>query len=225
MRMLVLGAGLQGSACAYDLLQNGVDSVVLADQQTDAARLPRGYRDARLRGALDARATPTPCARRHAGRGRVHERAAVLLQPRHHTLAVETACTTATSAATPPSSSSSSKLDDAAAAAGVSVIPDCGLAPAWSTSWPRRHRRAGRADSVGSASAGCRSTRAAAQLPDRLLAGRRARLLHDAVLGPARRRAGAGGRALRDRAGRVPEPVGTLEAFHTAGGLSTMPWT
>ena len=36
MRMLVLGAGLQGSACAYDLLQNpDVERVVIADQQTD----------------------------------------------------------------------------------------------------------------------------------------------------------------------------------------------
>src|SRR5690348_18234613 len=24
---------------------------------------------------------------------------------------------------------------------------------------------------------------------------------------------------------RFPSPVGTLEAFHTAGGISTMPWT
>jgi lysine 6-dehydrogenase len=36
MRMLVLGAGLQGSACAYDLLQDDeVREVVLADLRTD----------------------------------------------------------------------------------------------------------------------------------------------------------------------------------------------
>ena len=36
MRMLVLGAGLQGSACAYDLLQNPeVKEVRLADLHTD----------------------------------------------------------------------------------------------------------------------------------------------------------------------------------------------
>ena len=35
MRMLVLGAGLQGSACAYDLLQNDeVTEVRLADLHT-----------------------------------------------------------------------------------------------------------------------------------------------------------------------------------------------
>src|ERR1700722_9420426 len=39
MRMLVLGAGLQGSACAYDLLQNpDVSEVRLADLHVD--RLP-----------------------------------------------------------------------------------------------------------------------------------------------------------------------------------------
>ena len=36
MRMLVLGAGLQGSACAYDLLQNPeVSQVRLADLRLD----------------------------------------------------------------------------------------------------------------------------------------------------------------------------------------------
>ena len=36
MRMLVLGAGLQGSACAYDLLQNpDVKEVRLADLKVD----------------------------------------------------------------------------------------------------------------------------------------------------------------------------------------------
>lgn len=36
MRMLVLGAGLQGAACAYDLLQNpAITEVRLADRATD----------------------------------------------------------------------------------------------------------------------------------------------------------------------------------------------
>ena len=40
MRMLVLGAGLQGSACAYDLLQQpGVERVTIADLVPD--RIPR----------------------------------------------------------------------------------------------------------------------------------------------------------------------------------------
>ena len=36
MKMLVLGAGLQGSACAYDLLQNpSIAEVRLADKRVD----------------------------------------------------------------------------------------------------------------------------------------------------------------------------------------------
>ena len=58
MRFVVLGAGLQGSACAFDLMRSeGVDEVVLAD--LNVSKLPRfleGYReDDRLRTvALDA---------------------------------------------------------------------------------------------------------------------------------------------------------------------------
>ncbi|HEY9014597.1 MAG TPA: saccharopine dehydrogenase NADP-binding domain-containing protein, partial [Gemmatimonadales bacterium] len=40
MKMLVLGAGLQGCACAYDLLQNpGIERVTLADLRP--GRLPK----------------------------------------------------------------------------------------------------------------------------------------------------------------------------------------
>src|SRR5688500_5232725 len=59
MRMLVLGAGLQGSACAYDLLQNvRVQEVVLADVRLDALPpfLEKHRNDARLKLVqIDAR--------------------------------------------------------------------------------------------------------------------------------------------------------------------------
>src|SRR5256885_2211402 len=46
MRMLVLGAGLQGSACAYDLLrQPGVDRVTIADLKPE--RIP-GFLEAHV---------------------------------------------------------------------------------------------------------------------------------------------------------------------------------
>src|SRR2546421_8221945 len=61
MRMLVLGAGLQGSACAYDLLQRAeVERVTLADLHP--RRVPaflRRKRDKRLVTArLDAKSGP-----------------------------------------------------------------------------------------------------------------------------------------------------------------------
>jgi len=50
MRMLVLGAGLQGSACAYDLLQDpDVTQVRLADLHVDhLAEFLRPYSGSRL---------------------------------------------------------------------------------------------------------------------------------------------------------------------------------
>src|SRR5512142_1082956 len=59
MRMLVLGAGLQGSACAYDLLQNpAVERVTVGDLYVDTLPpfLERYHDDPRLRlELLDAR--------------------------------------------------------------------------------------------------------------------------------------------------------------------------
>ena len=52
MRMLVLGAGLQGSACAYDLLQNpAIERVTLGDVLVDVLPpfLDRFHDDPRLR--------------------------------------------------------------------------------------------------------------------------------------------------------------------------------
>src|SRR5919199_5362434 len=62
MRMLVLGAGLQGSACAFDLLQNpAVSEVRLAD--INVGRLPAflaPYTDAAALGGARPRLLPTP---------------------------------------------------------------------------------------------------------------------------------------------------------------------
>src|SRR5690606_35681830 len=59
MRMLVMGAGRQGSACAYDLLQDSsIDEVVVADMRTDTLPpfLERYRSDPRLRVVrVDAR--------------------------------------------------------------------------------------------------------------------------------------------------------------------------
>src|ERR1035437_4631279 len=59
MRMLVLGAGLQGSACAYDLLQNSaIDEVRLADKGSTplpAFLSPYADNPRLVRVALDAK--------------------------------------------------------------------------------------------------------------------------------------------------------------------------
>ena len=62
MRMLVLGAGLQGSACAYDLLQNpAVTEVRLADLRVAAlAPFLAPYTDPARVGGGKPRLIPTP---------------------------------------------------------------------------------------------------------------------------------------------------------------------
>src|SRR5439155_16072288 len=61
---------------------------------------------------------------------------------------------------------------------------------------------------------------AAAQLSDRVLAGRRARLLHDPLVGAARRQAGACGGALRAGARRLPAAGGRARGVpHRRGHL------
>src|SRR5687768_3316644 len=62
MRMLVLGAGLQGSACAFDLLQNpDVTEVRLADINVgQLAPFLATYTDPKTVGAGRPRLIPTP---------------------------------------------------------------------------------------------------------------------------------------------------------------------
>src|SRR5918996_1092143 len=132
MRMLVLGAGLQGSACAYDLLQHAdVERVTIADLRTD--RLPpflravRGKRLAAVKlNVKDARALK----KRMAGHDAVlcalpyyfnHSvaRTAVAAGLHHADLGGNTDIVV----------EQKRKLHRAAVKKGVSVIPDCGLAP------------------------------------------------------------------------------------------------
>ena len=63
MRMLVLGAGLQGSACAYDLLRHqDVELVTLADHRT--GRLPPFLKKSKRLKHLKLDVTNGPALRR-----------------------------------------------------------------------------------------------------------------------------------------------------------------
>jgi lysine 6-dehydrogenase len=131
MRMLVLGAGLQGSACAFDLLQNpAVTQVRLADLHVE--HLPPFL--APLSGT---RLVPT--------RLDVRDREAVLALMREcdavmsaipyyfngplAAMAVEAGVHFCDLGGNTEIVENQKKLSDKAAKAGVSVIPDCGLAP------------------------------------------------------------------------------------------------
>ncbi len=132
MRVLVLGAGLQGSACAYDLLQNpAVTTVRLADQTVD--RLAPFL--APLSGP---RLLPTAVDFKDhdALRALMRESDAVASAAPYYfnlplaTLAVEAGCHFADLGGnTEIVRQQQETLGPAATAKGLSVIPDVGLAP------------------------------------------------------------------------------------------------
>jgi lysine 6-dehydrogenase len=131
MKLLVLGGGAQGSAAAYDFLQEeGVDTVVVGDLQADqVAPFLRPHLGSRLQmAAVDASDEESV---RNAMRGMD---AVVCALPYYfnHTmsrLAIEAGAHFADLGGNTGIVEEQRTLDEAARARGVSVIPDCGLAP------------------------------------------------------------------------------------------------
>ncbi len=131
MRMLVLGTGLQGSACAYDLLQQvAVERVTVADLKPE--RVPAflkphvGKRLALVKlDVQDARAV------RDAMRG--HD-AVLCALPYYFNLevaraAVEVGLHGADLGGNTEIVFNQKKLDEEACRKSLSIVPDCGLAP------------------------------------------------------------------------------------------------
>lgn len=130
MRMLVLGAGLQGSACAYDLLAYTDHDVVLADLHVD--HLP-----AFLQPYLGNRLTAVRVdANDHAGVRQLMEGVSATMSafPYYFNLAMTEAAVDAGSHFCDLGGNTQIVQDQKALAAraaakGVTVVPDCGLAP------------------------------------------------------------------------------------------------
>jgi lysine 6-dehydrogenase len=228
MRMLVLGAGLQGSACAYDLLQqDAVDHVTLADIQPDrAAAFVKPFTGKRL--SLMKLDVQDPAALRGVMQGHV---AVANALPYYYNLdvtraAVETGLHYADLGGNTEIVFNQKKLDAEAKARHVSVIPDCGLAPGMVNVLAAEGiRRVSDADSVKIYVGGL------PRHPEPPLNYQIVYSLEGAldyyttpswVL-----REGKPTRvdALSElESVAFPPPVGALEAFHTGGGISTMPW-
>ncbi|HUE96724.1 MAG TPA: saccharopine dehydrogenase NADP-binding domain-containing protein, partial [Longimicrobiaceae bacterium] len=130
MRLLVLGAGLQGSACAYDLLERTDHEVVLADIDVEGVtpflephigrRLTMLQLDAEDRGAV-----------RSAMEG---VSATMSAFPYYYNLAMAVAALDAGShfcdlGGNTDIVQGQKELHDRAVDAGLSIVPDCGLAP------------------------------------------------------------------------------------------------
>ena len=132
MRLLVLGAGLQGSACAYDLLQNpDVKEVRLADRVTDA--LPAFLQPYVGKGRLQPIALDVKDAAAVA-RAMDGVQAVMCALPYYFNEPMTRAAIAAGAhfcdlGGNTEIVQEQKQLDAEAKAKGVTVIPDCGLAP------------------------------------------------------------------------------------------------
>ena len=226
MRMLVLGAGLQGSACAYDLLQNPeVEQVRIADLHID--HLPDF-----LAPHSGKRLLPTPLD--------VRDRDAVLALMRECNavmsaipyyfnldlarLAVEAGVHFTDLGGNTEIVNNQKKLDAQARAKGITIVPDTGLAPGMVNILAEHGIR--QLDSVESVRiyVGGLPQSPEPPLNYQIVYSLEGVLDYYTTLSWVLR----GGKQTQVTAlsEREPvdfaQPVGTLEAFHTAGGLSTM---
>jgi lysine 6-dehydrogenase len=228
MKLLVLGAGLQGSACVYDLLHSpAVTQVTLADLRPK--KLPRflaGDWNGRLRTIrLDV---SDGAAARTAFQGHAAVLSAI---PYYYNgamakAAVECGCHFADLGGNTEIVLEQKRLHDEASRKGISVIPDCGLAPGMVNILAAEGiRRLDRAERVKVFVGGL------PQSPEPPLNYQIVYSLEGAldyyttpswVL--------RGGRPTQVEAlsevesVEFPAPLGTLEAFHTGGGISTLPF-
>ena len=226
MRMLVLGAGLQGSACAFDLLNNAsVERVLLADSRT--AELPSFLAplagDRLVQHVLDVRDAA-------AVRAAMAQCDGVLSAIPYYfnfplaQLAVECGVHFADLGGNTGIVRQQKTLDDAAKAKGVSVVPDTGLAPGM-VNVVAQHG-IDQFDSVESVKL---FVGGLPQVPEPPLGYQIAYSIEgmiDYYTTPSlvvRDGVPEEVTALSElETVQFSEPLGELEAFHTAGGLSTM---
>ena len=226
MRMLVLGAGLQGSACAYDLLQNPeVTQVRLADLRFD--HLP-----AFLAPHSGPRLIPTvlDVRDRDAVLAVMRESDAVMSAiPYYFNLplaecAVEAGVHFCDLGGNTEIVFQQKQLAEKAKAKGVTVVPDCGVAPGMVNIFAQYGIQ--QMDKVESVRIYVGGLPQNPELPlnYQIVYSLEGVLDYYTTLSWVVR---DGKRvhvtALSEREMvEFPEPVGALEAFHTAGGLSTM---
>ncbi|MFL5510995.1 MAG: saccharopine dehydrogenase family protein [Gemmatimonadales bacterium] len=228
MKLLVLGAGLQGCACAYDLLQNpAITQVTLADLRPD--KLPKflaGNWNGRLRTIRLDVSDSAAVRAAFAGQAAVMSAIPYYYNGPMARAAVEAGSHFSDLGGNTEIVLEQKKLHPEALARGVSVIPDCGLAPGMVNILAAEGiRRLDQAEKVKIFVGGL------PQSPEPPLNYQIVYSLEGAldyyttpswVL--------RGGRPVQvDALSEVepvefPSPVGTLEAFHTGGGISTLPF-
>ncbi|HTE46902.1 MAG TPA: saccharopine dehydrogenase C-terminal domain-containing protein [Gemmatimonadaceae bacterium] len=226
MRMLVLGAGLQGSACAYDLLQDkDVTEVRLAD-------IHIGHLPDFLAPYSGPRLIPTPLdVRDHAAvLGVMRQCDAVMSAIPYYfnldlaRLAVEAGVHFCDLGGNTEIVFKQKELDAQARQKNITIVPDCGLAPGMVNILAEYGIR--QLDTVDSVKifVGGLPQHPEPPLNYMLVYSLEGALDYYTTLSWVVR----GGKRTQVKALSEREPVtfdapvGTLEAFHTAGGLSTM---
>lgn len=229
MKMLVLGAGLQGCACAFDLLRDPeVTQVTIADLQPERmARFLAKLDDPRLhRLTLDVTNHPAVLEAMQ-GHDAVLSAIPYYFNDEMARLAVEAGCHFADLGGNTEIVMEQKKLDEAARAKGLSIMPDCGLAPGMVNILAAEGiRRLDTTDRVRIFVGGL------PQHPEPPLNYQIVYSLEGALdyyTTPSWILRG-GKPVTVDALSELesvafPAPVGSLEAFHTAGGISTMPFS
>jgi lysine 6-dehydrogenase len=228
MRMLVLGAGLQGSACAYDLLQNpNVTEVRLAD--LNVSHLPDF-----LSEYSGKRLIPTPLdVRDHDAVLAVmrESRATMSAIPYYFNLglarlAVQAGTNFCDLGGNTEIVFQQKELDAEAREAKVTIVPDCGLAPGMVNILAQYGIQ--QLDDVQSVKifVGGLPQQPEGPLGYQIVYSLEGVLDYYTTLSwIVRNGKREQVKALSEREPVIfPKPVGELEAFHTAGGLSTMAW-
>jgi lysine 6-dehydrogenase len=227
MQVLVLGAGLQGAACAFDLLRHSEARVTLADcRLTEVPGFLREFDGDRLRRVeLDIKDEQRA---RAVMRG--HDAAASALPYYFNFVAARLAVSEGLHFADLGGNTEivrkQQTLEDQAVERGVTVVPDCGLAPGMVNVLAR--------DAIDSLEVTDSVQLFVGGLPQHPEPPLNYQVVYS--LEGAIDYYTTLSWVLRDGTPievealsevehvEFPEPLGTLEAFHTAGGLSTMPW-
>jgi lysine 6-dehydrogenase len=227
MKLLVLGAGLQGCACAYDLLQNPAITVTLADVRPD--KLPpflKGDWGGRLRTLRLDVTDPDAVMQAFQGQAAVMSAIPYYYNEAMARAAVESGCHFSDLGGNTGIVLEQKKLHPAALAKGISVIPDCGLAPGMVNILAAEGiRRVDHAEKVKIFVGGLPQT-PEPPLNYQIVYSLEGALDYYTTPSWVLR----GGRPVQVEAlseveaVEFPSPVGTLEAFHTGGGISTLPF-
>ena len=229
MQFLVIGAGKQGSACALDILEHSSHSVVLADKydlplQPFLAKYAGDPRLKRLQLDLESDAAVRAAMK---GVASVLSAAPYYYNGKLAAFSVEAGAHFADLGGNTEIVWEQKKLDAAAARQGVTIVPDCGLAPGMVNILAGEGiRRLDKTDSVRIYVGGL-PQKPKPPLNYMVVYSLEGALDYYTTESWILR---GGKRTAIDALSEVepvdfPTPVGQLEAFHTAGGISTLPFS